>query len=169
MCWSQDFKFSVTISWLFLRMGAQRPLDEAGWEPTSRAWWVSFLHHIIGSLKKCLLTDNWIEGEKSPHDAPPALLLVNTEKTTEKEESELALENSAQKRCRRVAVTPGGTMAAATAWVSPRHSGLKQRRLFLNALTQGGGAGRAFWVGVVLPYQARSSWVGNTLEWKICA
>lgn len=151
-------------------MRAQRPPDEAGREPVSapsRAWWVSFLHRIIGSLKKCLLTDKWIEGGKKTHDVPPALFLVNTEKTTEKEESELALENVIQKTSRRIAVTPGGTMASATAWASRGNSGLKQGRLFLNALIPGGGAGKGFQAGVVLLYQARSNQVRNTSEWKM--
>lgn len=106
--------------------------------------------------------------EKKTHDALPALFLVNTEKTTEKEESELALENLIQKRYRWIAVTPGGTMASATAWASWGKLGLKQGRLFRNALIQEGGAGKGFQVGVVLPYQARSNQVGNTSEWKMC-
>ena len=99
---------------------------------------------------------------------PPVLFLVNTEKTTEKEESELALEKVIQKRSRRIAVTPGGTAASATTWASRGSSGLKQGRLFPNALIQEGGAGKGFQVGVVLPYQARSNQVGNTSEWKMC-
>jgi len=76
----------------------------------------------------------------------------------------LALENLIQKSYRWMAVTPGGSMALATAWASQGNSGRKQGRLFLNALNQGGGAGKDFQVGVVLPYQARSNQVGNTSE-----
>lgn len=75
---------------------------------------------------------------------PPVLFLVNTEKTTEKEESELALENVIQKTSRRIAVIPGGTMASATAWASWGNAGLKQGRLFLKALILGGGTGKGF-------------------------
>lgn len=94
---------------------------------------VGFLPSLDHWISQKMLIDwqvNW--GRTKTHDAPPVLFLVNTDKTTEKQESKLALENLIQRG--PDSCYSRWTIASATLWTSWGSSGLKQERPFLNAL-----------------------------------